>query len=276
MADESAPAASPVNATPETAAPGTVKEMVAEMVDRQSEPSPAAGKILAENQLSLEKEFKEQSATSPSPETPQAPSPAVTTPAGFDPSLHETLDGKPVINADGTLRRIRGRKPARGPGGKFLSSKSDHKKPIRLDDVQPAVKQTTDASTASSGTDSAASVVSNPPSPSTPPVSLEACATAARTVVMTLVSVGHAIGGDEWNPRKQGPDSPIDEYDAMVEVWTDYFQSIGTTEFPPWLGVLLITGSYAGKRLSMPNTKSRLASAVQFVREKLFGLARKA
>jgi len=89
------------------------------------------------------------------------------------------------------------------------------------------------------------------------------CREAAKVTVNTIVILGQITFGDEWKPLEV-------EVDMMVQAWTDYFNSQGLTAFPPWLGVCMATGAYALPRLGKPKTRSKLGTAWNWLKGKLW------
>jgi len=167
----------------------------------------------------------------PAPPPPMIPPGIVSEGGGggsaFDPAIHESEDGKPVLNSDGTLRKKRGRKPTRGPDGKFGRSEPP---------------QTTVADNAGGGG------LQPPPQER---VTRDAAMKAASASV--TLGVGFAVGvlGEEWLCTKE-------EAEGLIASIGEYFyaeQIAGLT--PGWIALASVI-AYAAPRIPKPKTQSRL------------------
>lgn len=79
-----------------------------------------------------------------------------------------------------------------------------------------------------------------------------------------IFAVGQMIGGDEWAPVKNAQYG-VDEYAQMVQAWTNYADAKDLTDFPPGVAVTVVMLGYAGPRLFLPKTKTRLQKAKETV-----------
>lgn len=82
-------------------------------------------------------------------------------------------------------------------------------------------------------------------------------------VMATTVTSGFTmLLGDEWIPIPQ-------ETQAMSMAWAKYFEKTGMTEFSPLTMLFLIHAGYAGRRLYMPQTKGRIARAIDWIKTRV-------
>ena len=72
-----------------------------------------------------------------------------------------------------------------------------------------------------------------------------------------LISMGRAIGGEEWEPRK---DEAFDERENLEIAFGDYFTAKEMSDIPPGVALSLALSTYIGPRLFMPTTKKRTLS----------------
>jgi hypothetical protein len=80
---------------------------------------------------------------------------------------------------------------------------------------------------------------------------------AARFAVGFIEMVGRTFFGDEWLPVID-PVKGVNEREMMTLAWTEFFEHYGIIEIPPWVGVIIVTGSYALPRLNKPNTAEKI------------------
>lgn len=218
-----------------------VAEIVAE-VSAEMRPSPAADKLIEQAQAAA------PAGAVNSPETPAGDSGGAASPVGetFDPAIHEAgPDGGPVFCADGTMRRRRGRKPVRGPDGKFTTTGP----------AEPAAP---------------AEGSSPPAAPADLPanaVSSDEARAAATATVAVIVSLGSMLGGDEWRPLSGGENpAGVDEFEHMTTAWEQYYLAAGVANIPPWAGAAIATGMYIVPRLSKPKTAGRIQAFVGWLK----------
>jgi hypothetical protein len=139
---------------------------------------------------------------------------------GFDPAIHAVdKKGKPIRTASGGFAKRRG--PPKG----FRSG--------------AAVTPTT--------------APANAPAPAIPDAEMRAVAKANAAVVVTLiVAAGVGFGGEEeWTPTKE-------EREGMLVSWEEYFYISKSPNVPPWVLVVVTTGSYVAVRVRRPNTLTRI------------------
>lgn len=74
-----------------------------------------------------------------------------------------------------------------------------------------------------------------------------------------LISLGRAIGGEEWEPRK---DEAFDERENLEIAFGDYFTAKEMKDIPPGLALSLALSTYMLPRFMMPTTKKRTLSFV--------------
>ena len=87
------------------------------------------------------------------------------------------------------------------------------------------------------------------------------CREAAKVTVSTFIVLGQVTFGDEWKAMPE-------EVEMMVAAWTDYFMSQGVDSFPPWVGVAMAMGAYAGPRCVKPKTAGKLKTAWDWLKAK--------
>ena len=83
-----------------------------------------------------------------------------------------------------------------------------------------------------------------------------------------LFVFGRALGGEEWSPRDSDGHS---ETRLMESAFGDYFVATGRTDFPPGLALTMAVSAYALPRFTMPQTKSRITRAKQWIATKWIG-----
>lgn len=151
----------------------------------------------------------------------------------FDPALHETgPDGAPRLNAAGGLRMRRGRKPG----------------------ASAAPRATASTFAAPQGV---------APQASAAPIPDTAKIDATATVMAELVfAIGMAAGGSEWKPRDE-------ERDSLKDAFRNYCATRGVSELPPELVVAVALGGYAIPRCFMPETKSKIQRAKEWLYAKI-------
>lgn len=82
-----------------------------------------------------------------------------------------------------------------------------------------------------------------------------------NVMAVTVTSSCTMLFGGDWKPEQA-------EVDAMTQAWSKYFEATGVTQFPPWLMLSMVHVGYAGKRLTMPETKSKLGRWIQRWRQR--------
>lgn len=91
--------------------------------------------------------------------------------------------------------------------------------------------------------------------PAQPDNSAEVSARAAGIAAAgAVLMIGVAVGGEEWQPRKD----PIDEREMLTGAFGDYFVAKGVTDFPPGVALFLALSMYAAPRFTMPQTRTRM------------------
>lgn len=93
------------------------------------------------------------------------------------------------------------------------------------------------------------------------PASAPLYAEMGNVMAVTITSSCTMLLGPEWKPEQQ-------EIDGLTAAWAKYFEASGISEFPPWLMLAMVHVSYAGKRLTMPETKSRLRQFIDRIRKR--------
>ena len=73
-----------------------------------------------------------------------------------------------------------------------------------------------------------------------------------------LMSTATAVGGEDWQPRKETPEMPLDEKSMMQDAFGDYFDAKGWEDIPPGLALLGALAIYISPRLTAPSTKRRV------------------
>jgi hypothetical protein len=165
-------------------------------------------------------------------------------PPGFDPELHETNpDGSPALTVEGAFKKRRGRKPQpkRDAKGHFAPR----------------------ADSAVLGPEPAAGV----PSPAltsleAPPrqISHEEAAAAAAMLVGLAISGAIGVFGEEWHP------DPADKHPLRIDEQASLTAAVGEWMYEENIGLssgkaaLMFSAMYAGRRVSRPATKAKLAA----------------
>ncbi len=156
--------------------------------------------------------------------------------AGFNPDVHAIgADGKPIIKPDGSFAKKRGRKP----GGKnSVSAHAPRALPPKIapgtgvplpdGDLSPSV--------ASSGDEK-----------------ISAEATAKMCTNLTFAVGTMVFGQDLAKP------SGKDEINSIKNAYKDYFDSRGTPDLPPEIGLLFAIGAYAAPRLQHETMREKVA-----------------
>ena len=93
---------------------------------------------------------------------------------------------------------------------------------------------------------------------------LQKCLAAGRATAQTIITLGIAIGGEEWQPIID-PQKGINEPQMLADAWAEYYQAAGVVDMPPWMGVIIATGMYASPRMFMPKTKGRIQRVKEWV-----------
>lgn len=99
----------------------------------------------------------------------------------------------------------------------------------------------------------------------------QACRRSGEATIDSVVLAATTLFGREWwydDPHQvPGTDPPVwrDEKAELRRVYADTFEHYGWKSTPTWLGIVIVTGSYAAIRLQRPVTKQR----VQTLKEKL-------
>jgi len=78
-----------------------------------------------------------------------------------------------------------------------------------------------------------------------------------------LISLGRAIGGEEWKPIKN-TEYKIDEKLNLENAFADYFEATGKTDIPPGMALTIAVGAYALPRFTMPATQKRAGKVKQW------------
>lgn len=112
-----------------------------------------------------------------------------------------------------------------------------------------------------------ASIVGAPSRAADPPAEAQAvqARAAGAACAHTLFMLGQAFGGKEWAPRQN---ESVNEVTMMEKAFGDYFVAKGYTEFPPGLALSIAVSAYALPRFAMPETRSRMTRAKQWIAAK--------
>jgi hypothetical protein len=155
----------------------------------------------------------------------------------FDPALHEVDEqGLPRLTKRNKLRILGGR------GRK----------------ATPTPQETSTIGTPGAGP----SGIGLPGGPGAAPVAddIKYQATGASTA-QAVFMLGVVLGGEDWKPKPE-------ENQMMSGAFADYYRAKGIKDIPPGVLVVIALTSYAGPRLFMPKTKTRLAAAATWVKRK--------
>jgi hypothetical protein len=93
------------------------------------------------------------------------------------------------------------------------------------------------------------------------------CRKAAALTVMQLFTFSQMIFGNEWAPvidLAQG----IDERAVLMEAWEGFYAEYGIIKMPAWMSLTVVMGSFAGRRMMMPQTQAKMAAMWEWVQEK--------
>ena len=115
--------------------------------------------------------------------------------------------------------------------------------------------------------------------PPGPDPKAEACKLVGRQCCDMLRLAGITFMGPEWEylPPVSNPQGVViyNEREVLYKAWEDCAVAYGWDYVPPWVGVLVATGSYVTLRLNMPQTKARIekwsmGKAWQGIKNKFF------
>ena len=158
-----------------------------------------------------------------------------TTYADFDPAIHVTRDGAPVINKDGSYRMRPGRKP-KSTGAEMA--------PERVAPAAPTAPTPQNLAAAGTVTDNKA---------------------VALVLVTTVTAMAEKLIGPEWSAEK-------DEVKALSDATRKYLDSIGGLEITPGAALCIAVAGYAMPRLAVENTRSKLAQMGYWLRDRYYWL----
>jgi len=96
------------------------------------------------------------------------------------------------------------------------------------------------------------------------------CREAGRVSAQAVFVSGQAAFGDEWKPIVDN-ESGVNEPENVTAAFAAYYEITGLREPPPWVMLAIVLGSYAGPRLTMPKTQSKLKRMVNYVGLRLKG-----
>lgn len=97
---------------------------------------------------------------------------------------------------------------------------------------------------------------------------------AGENAANLLVTIARTFGGTEWEPVSL-PDQGVDEMSNLRKSFADYFQAKNYKDIPPGVAMALAVVGYAGPRFFMPQTRTRLQKAKDWVAEKYLGWRRR-
>lgn len=180
---------------------------------------------------------------------------------GFDPELHESKDGKPVLNVDGTLKKKRGRKPT----GRFAGGNAN----------APSETSATAPISSSASPNVFESVQGTPAAAaggSVPVVSRELAKTSAQQTVGLAVALAVGIFGDEWKPDPIADhETKIDETAVLTDALAEYYFQQQFAGLTPGMAVTVAALMYGGRRVQRPKTKEKLGKFFGTIRRWIFG-----
>lgn len=93
--------------------------------------------------------------------------------------------------------------------------------------------------------------ISKPVTAGPTPEQLLEAKTAAMVTVQCVLIIATTLGGEEWRAEKG-------EQTSMETAWEQYYIVSGAFQPPPWLLVIVATSMYAGPRIRLPKTQSKL------------------
>lgn len=158
----------------------------------------------------------------------------------FDPSIHVTdEDGNPKTTTTGKLRK----RPGRKAGGSTIQGR-------------PA-----------SHVGLGASTHQNSGQVNTDQMAIEKRRATGQHAAKMLTGVAQMVGGEEWKPMKI-PDQGIDEQKHLNEAFADYFEAKEMDDMPPGMVLSVVVLSYAAPRFAMPQTKTRMQKAKEWIAHK--------
>lgn len=136
----------------------------------------------------------------------------------FNPDIHVSRNGEPVLNKDGSFRK----KPGMG---------------------SPNAKRTLNYPGGSGAPESAEE---------TPELSPQ-MSLAAESAAAIYINTGVVFFGAEWLPDRE-----TTEKEELVAAFEQYLLAKGITDIPPGLALAITMFGYAAKRFERPQTKTRL------------------
>jgi hypothetical protein len=84
--------------------------------------------------------------------------------------------------------------------------------------------------------------------------------TAGEGAAVLLVTIGRTFGGDEWEPIRNA-EIGADEMGNLRKAFGDYFVAKNYKDIPPGVALAIAVLGYAGPRCFMPQTRTRLQKA---------------
>ena len=76
-----------------------------------------------------------------------------------------------------------------------------------------------------------------------------------EAMAVTITASCTMMMGEDWKPEQQ-------EVSAIAQAWAKYFEAKGIQDFPPSLMLGVVHFGYITKRLTMPQTKSKIGNLV--------------
>jgi len=164
----------------------------------------------------------------------------------FDPSIHRTdSNGEPIVTSAGNLQKKPGRKKG-SPGNNKTSGAKSRGGGAQQSRLHIPGMESQESASADTG-----GLTGGDPRMT------------GYMIAEQIFSVGQLIGGQEWAPFEMlNPDAAkqygIAERHNMRETWAVYCEQKGIRDIPPGIAVTMVMMQYAGLRMAMPQTQSRL------------------
>lgn len=172
----------------------------------------------------------------------------------FDPAIHETDNAnRPVMRYDEKKRKYLLKCKGGRPSANVLPG---HRSTTPVDDAPAA--STTPAP-------EAGPTASAPP-PVAAPLDEAKCRSAAKVVCAMFFQTAMTIGGKDFAPDYLDDDKTVHERQILEDAVTEYFKATGTIDIPPGVLLLIVVGTYVGKRAMMPSVQARFRAIVARMR----------
>lgn len=169
----------------------------------------------------------------------------------FDPAIHETdTQNRPVMRYDAKLRK----NLLKCKGGRPTSNVlPQHRSVVPTIEAKEDKTQTQGEA---------------PPAPGAPvaPYDDNKTRAAAKMVVALMCNTAITIGGKEFAPGYLDDEKTISERAMLEDAFYEYFKANGVVDIPPGILLLIVVGTYVGKRAADPAVQARFRLIIAKVR----------